>query len=313
MGKHQTDQTATQSGLPPRLDSLEPVDEYTTALDRLASIQGLEGPGINPVCRTRLLTHGEQTQKAIVLVHGLSNCPAQYTRLGPLFYERGYNVLIPRMPHHGLTDRLTDELGLLTEHELREFSDHMVDIAGGLGRQVTVAGLSAGGVVAAWCAQSRREVAKAVLISPALGLFRLGPAVNRLLMKVFNHLPNLSVRPPHHRQLKGDGPSHQYLRHSSRGIGAVLRLSAAVFRAAGSTNPAAGQILVITNANDFVVDNNVTRRLVKLWQARIPENIKTHEFPARLKLAHDLIDPENPDQQTDLVYPEFLDLIDGPV
>ena len=45
-----------------------------------------------------------------------------------------------------------------------------VDIAAGLGDQVTIAGLSAGGVVAAWAAQHRRDVHRAVLIAPSLGV-----------------------------------------------------------------------------------------------------------------------------------------------
>ena len=52
--------------------------------------------------------------------------------------------------------------------DLRDFADRMVDVAAGLGEQVIMVGLSAGGIVTAWAAQHRPEIDKAVTISPSL-------------------------------------------------------------------------------------------------------------------------------------------------
>ena len=147
-----------------------PARDYGEAFSRFQKIQGAEGPKLNPVCLSILLTHGKRTKRAVVFFHGLTNCPEQFRELGRTFYELGYNVLIPRLPRHGVADRKVDNLTPLKAEELRDCADTGVDIACGLGEKVYVAGLSAGGTMAAWVAQNRSEVARVLLIAPALGL-----------------------------------------------------------------------------------------------------------------------------------------------
>jgi esterase/lipase len=67
----------------------------------------------------------------------------------------GYNVLIPRLPRHGLADRKVENLSPLKAEELRDCADASVDIACGLAQKVYVARLSAGGTLSAWIAQNR--------------------------------------------------------------------------------------------------------------------------------------------------------------
>jgi hypothetical protein len=81
-----------------------PARDYGEAVSRFQKIQGAEGRELNPVCLSILLTHGKRTKRAVVLFHGLTNCPEQFRELGRTFYELGYNVLIPRLPRHGLAD-----------------------------------------------------------------------------------------------------------------------------------------------------------------------------------------------------------------
>jgi carboxylesterase len=52
----------------------------------------------------------------------------------------------------------------------------------------------------------------------------------------------------------------------------------------------------------------MTSEVVKRWQKN-GANIETYEFPSSLGLAHDLIDPEQPNQPIDIVYPKLIDLI----
>ena len=78
--------------------------------------------------------------------------------------------LTGRLPRHGLADRRVENLTPLKAEELRDCADTGVDIGCGLGEKVYVAGLSAGGTMAAWVAQNRGEVARMLLIAPALGL-----------------------------------------------------------------------------------------------------------------------------------------------
>src|SRR6185503_9544167 len=114
-------------------------------------------------------THGQKVERAILLLHGYTNCPQQFLELGQRFYDLGYNVLIAPLPHHGLANRLTDEQSQLTAKELASYADEMVDIAHGLGNEVVMMGISGGGVATAWAAQNRSDLDLAVIISPAFG------------------------------------------------------------------------------------------------------------------------------------------------
>ena len=62
---------------------------YGEALRRFQKIQDTEGPELNPVCLSILLTHGKRTKRAVVFFHGLTNCPEQFRELGRTFYELG--------------------------------------------------------------------------------------------------------------------------------------------------------------------------------------------------------------------------------
>jgi alpha-beta hydrolase superfamily lysophospholipase len=150
----------------------DPAPDYAAAVSRFRDIEKMEGSELNPVCGSILLTHGMRTERAVVFFHGLTNCPQQFRELGQIFYDMGDNVLIPRLPRHGMADRKVENLTPLKAEELRDCADSSVDIACGLGRQVYIVGLSAGGTLTAWIAQNRSEVTRAVLIAPALGLTR---------------------------------------------------------------------------------------------------------------------------------------------
>jgi len=47
---------------------------------------------------------------AFVLLHGITNCPLQFLALAESLRAGGDNVLVPRVDHHGLTDRMTTDL-----------------------------------------------------------------------------------------------------------------------------------------------------------------------------------------------------------
>ena len=150
----------------------DPAPDYAEAVSRFEGLQKTEGPELNPVCRSILLTHGFRTERAVVFFHGYTNCPEQFRKLGQIFYDTGDNVLIPRLPRHGVADRKVENLSPIRAEELRDCADVSVDIACGLGKKVYVAGLSAGGTLSAWIAQNRPEVTRTVLIAPALGFSR---------------------------------------------------------------------------------------------------------------------------------------------
>ena len=68
-------------------------------------------------------------------------------------------------------------------------------------------------------------------------------------------------------------------------------------------------MVVITNAYDDAVNNEMTARVVKDWRRETESKVRTFEFPASQRLLHDFIDPGMPKQQTQTLYPALLDLI----
>jgi carboxylesterase len=284
----------------------DPARDYAEALDRLEQLAALDDDRISPVCRTRGLLHGRPTEQAVILVHGLTNCPQQWAPFADLLHTRGCNVLLPRMPRHGLADRMTTEPSRLRAEELRDYADRIVDVAAGLGRRVTIVGLSAGGIVGAWAAQYRPEVERAILISPSVGFGRYGGWLQHLFMHVLLALPDVET---HHFSRSGRAMPYAYAGWSSKALGEVLRLALATVRAAVEARPACQHLVVITNANDVAVSNQLTRQLVSLWQARGLRRVEFYEFDRDERLEHDLIDPNNPHQRVGLVYPILLDLI----
>ena len=286
-----------------------PASDYEEAMERLVQIQAEEeaNPKLNPICRTALLTHGRKMDRAIVLMHGMTNCPRQYADLAPLLYERGYNILIPLMPHSGLADRNTDELKRLKAEELRDCCNTMVDIARGLGTHVTYAGLSVGGSMATWVAQNRSDVNRVVIIAPSFTLSRkMGIVLSRFMMHLLSWFPNLMTQ----RVLPiKDGPFYNYYGFATRALGQMMRLGFSVFDAAKNSAPAAPSIMLVTNTADPAVNNKMARRLAERWRAYGAARVETYEFDARYKLIHDIIDPLQQEQQTELVYPILLQLI----
>ncbi len=284
-----------------------PAQSYEEAVQRIQALQANNESKMNPECITQFMTHGQKTNKVIIFAHGYTSCPAQFKELGQRFYDLGYNVLIAPLPHHGLADRMTDEQGQLKAEELAAYADQIVDIADGLGEQITMVGFSAGGVTTAWAAQNRKDVDLAVVISPAFGFQAIPTALTAPTMNMVSILPDTFVW--WDETLKTDSlPFHAYPRYSKHALAQIMRLGFAVQSKAKQQSPAAAKILVITNANDTSVNNILTARVVSSW-TQDGTNIKTYEFPASLGLEHDMIDPSQPNQPINIIYPKLIELI----
>ncbi len=285
---------------------------YQRARAKLATMQAMESNDLNALCHTRLLTHGERAERVVVLVHGLTNCPAQFVQFAPLLFEQGYDVLIPRLPRHGLADPLTDALSQLSWRDLVAFGDQTVDIASGLGREVTYMGLSAGAIVAADVAQRRPEVHRAVVIAPFLGILPnlavINTPANALVSWLLQTMPNINTQ--YRFPFKG-APGHSYLGYSSRALGEVLHLGARVMRQASAQRAAANEILLVTNDDDHAINNKLVQALAQRWQ-RHGSATQTYTFARDLHLFHDLMDPDQRLQHVDIVYPILLDLLARP-
>jgi len=282
---------------------------YEAALTQLARIEQGEGaPRFNAACRGFALTHGARTPRCTLLIHGYTNCPRQFSAFAPLLHARGHNVYVPRLPHHGLADRMSPEQASLTGRELLAALDDALRVAHGLGERVGVLGLSAGGSLAAYAAQHRRDVAQAVVIAPVLGTRSIAERATLPLALLAAVLPNqFRWWDPVRKDARGS-PPYCYPRFSTHALGAILRLSRAVLRDARRAPPAVADIVVVTNGADESVTLPPIERLAARWAAR-GGNVRRHHFPAELGLLHDLIDPTQVRQQVGLVYPTLLELL----
>jgi pimeloyl-ACP methyl ester carboxylesterase len=285
-------------------------DGYQRGLEIIAGIQALDGPNVNPVCRTRLYTHGRRTERALVLLHGFTNCPAQFDELGRRFYESGWNVVIPRYPRHGYIDRLNTAIAELREEQLLAVANRAAEAGAGLGERLTVAGLSLGGILTGYLAQTRDQVERAILIAPMFGLKPIpGPAL-AALARTAHVVPNFYIWWDAKARDR-IGPPHGYPRFPTRAYAALFSTGSTVTAAARRSRPKAGSIAVITNAAEPRLDNRFTHRLVETWR-RHGATVETFEFPASEGLPHDLIDPvANPPSVLERSYPVVTRFIEG--
>lgn len=292
----------------------KPAAGHEEAVARIEEIQTAEEASgeINPVCTSTVMTHGEKTEGVIIFYHGFTSCPEQFRELGQQMFEEGYNVFIPRMPHHGKLDRSQEALQPTSAEELAEFASETIGIAQGLGDEVIVSGLSGGGTIASWIAQVHEDVDQAVIVAPFLGIGFIPTALNRIVARVIDDIPNIPMW--WDPTTKADNPNtapYSYPGYPLHALAEYLRLGFAAQDLARNEKPAAEAIMVINNEHDKSVSNGVTDQLVALWKEHGEEYLRTYEFAAALGLPHDVITPTREDGDPAVVYPVIVDSIEN--
>jgi len=294
------------------VSKVNPSWSYQESVRRINDLRRFDGDDVSPDGRVIFLARGEKTHSAIVFFHGNTNSPRQFEALGKIFYEKGYNVLIPRVPHHGFRDRMTKDLARLTARELAQLSDASVDIARGLGQKITVVGFSMGANMAGWVAQNRSDVDKAVIIAPFWGWKGLPTWFFKPLINLLCLLPNMFVWWDRKGKTALTGPTSSYFGFATRGVGQIMRLGWSVMTAARRVAPKARAIVVITSALDDTVNEKNLDRVVCEWQRHSGIKVTRFKFDRSLDVFHDLIDPEQPYEKTAVVYPRLIELIENP-
>jgi carboxylesterase len=263
---------------------------------------------INPLCRTRLWSHGEQTPTAFVLLHGFTNCPAQFVQFGEALYQQGHNVLAPRLAHHGYTNRIAPDFARLTVEEMVALVSESCDALHGLGQRRVLIGFSLGGAMATWAAQQRADLDHVVIIAPPIALLGVPMRLRRLYATLLGLLPNRFVWWDGELREQRAGPPHAYPHYSTRAAGQMLRLGALLDAQTRGSLYAADKITVITNPCDDTVENAGIAQVVAHWR-RQGGPVHTYAFPAAWNLPHDLFDPAQPLQQTARAYPQLFEWI----
>jgi carboxylesterase len=292
----------------PEPDPAATYEEAIARLDAIAEGQAAD-PDLNPVCYTRALTHGQKTEHVIVLFHGFTSCPEQMAVLAEQFFDRGYSVLIPLQPHHGELARDANSTNKISSEQLAEFAMQSVDIARGLGEQVTVAGISGGGTLSVWLAQERNDIQTAMPIAPFLGIHFVPTPLNRPVAHLLDDIPNIwQWWDPVRKENNPYTGEYQYPRYGTHGLAEYLRLGYAAERDA-KADPPAGKIIMVSNASDLSVSNGIIDQFIDLWEANNQASVESFRFDKSLNLPHDLITPERYAGNLTIVYPELLELL----
>lgn len=136
-------------------------------------------------CHPRIMEH-EASDKAIVLVHGLTDSTYFMTAIADHFYHQlGYNVYLPLLHYHGLNDPQGME-GV----DLKEWKANVrfaINTAAEKASKVSIGGLSTGGTLSFYMACTRPKITGDLylfsvaldLAGPPLGL--IGEVKERLL------------------------------------------------------------------------------------------------------------------------------------
>lgn len=299
-------------GLPPRTRHLRPTPRptsaYAAAQARFEALRARDDASVLSACHSYVLDHGGPTDSVVLLLHGLTNCPLQFDAFGKRLHAAGHTVLVPRLPRNGLADRRTTALAGLRAAELAAFGDEMVDIAAGLGRRLTVFGLSAGGLVASWVAQHRPEAARVIIAAPFFGISSFALPYQAVIRNLLVRMPNLMLEDS--AKELAQKPAHNYVRKSSRSLGELMLLGECVLREARRAPPAAGEVVLVNNPADFVINHQLVALLAERWRAHGRARVDEHVFRVEDQLGHDIIDPLQKAAKPDLVYPVLQQLIE---
>jgi len=129
-------------------------------------------PVRNEKCRSKFYFHPHPTPKVFLFLHGFTAGPYQFEPLGEAFFQKGYNVLVPLLPGHGVAGNWNRDNPppLPTNRELyQRFAQQWLKQAASLGEKLILGGYSSGGTIAAWLALEQREqIEKTLLFAPYL-------------------------------------------------------------------------------------------------------------------------------------------------
>ncbi len=252
-----------------------------------------DGPDINPMCTSIVIDSGRKEARSVVLLHGFTSCPAQWATVAKAYAAQGYNVVVPRLPGHGYSDRLTNAPSDVSPQQLADTTDEAIDLAAALGDRVSVVGLSAGGSLAAWAAAHRNDVAEADVIAPlmlpkVLPEFGVAP-----VSRITRYIPDFYLWWDGAQKEKLATPPYAYPRYSLRALGAFLALGRNAQRDVTRTTPLQ-RLLVITNENDGAVSNTPLNGFEDAMRP-VTKQIDVYEFPSSEQIKHDIItiDGEN--------------------
>lgn len=295
--------------LPPLTATPHPARSYVEAMEKFSTIQIEEAKlPLFDGGRSILLTHGHPTEHVFVLLHGFTNAPRQFREMGERLLALGANVIIPRLAYHGFADRLTEAHAALTAEDMIRHAETGVDIARGLGRRVTVVGLSLSGASTAWIIQRRGDIETACLLAPFLGLPGIPDSFTAAATRILLRLPNKVLWWDPRTRENIAGPPTNYPRYATHPLAEILRIGLEAEEWKGPVQ--VKRLVLVLSESDIAINNARAQRLVNQWCANSPQtDCSIHVFPASDRVIHDFIDPLQPRAQIEKVYPQLFEWI----
>lgn len=298
-------------GLRERPSPTTPAQTHEQAVAAFAAVRLAEADTVlHERCPSQLLSHGHKTEVAVIFFHGLTSCPAQGEEFGRSVFDLGYNVYLPRMFGHGEADPDTLALADLTAEHLVDLANSATDLAQGLGDDVIVVGLSAGGTIAVWLAQHRSDIDHAIPVSPFLGPHVVPPWATRSATNLVLGSPNMMFWINPLAPVTAPDTEYAFPRPSTHTLAQVMRLGQAVMTDAAKDPPAVRNISLLLNEADVAVNNRLTEQLVDLWRGH-DHLVVVRALAFSNHLPHDLINPREIFGDTDLVYSMLAGMIRG--
>ena len=286
-----------------------PAKSYAGALAQFEALQKSEAElPLGAAGKSRIFVHGAKTQRVFVLLHGLTNAPEQFVPMAKILFDEGANVVIPRARYAGFADLLNDGQGLQSGQDLLDQAAVGLDIAAGLGERVTLVGLSGSAVAAAWMGQHRDGIDSLVLLAPFFTMQGKMTFVVDVQTAALSVLPNFYIWWNPELRERNPGPPQAYPRFGTRTMAGTLQLSRSVRANADSAPLRVRNLDIVVSGSDRAVENSLARRLAGDWLCETLESVTFFEFPEADGVPHDMIDPLQPEAQTEVSYAKILSL-----
>jgi alpha-beta hydrolase superfamily lysophospholipase len=281
---------------PPKTGAADPTSDPADARERWARVRARDGADIKPECHGELFEPTSGTPLAtIVIFHGFTNCPAQFSPVAAELAARGYAVYVPRAPYHGTTDERGLPLGDLTAEKLIAHVHESVDIAAGLGRPVWALGLSTGGVLAAWAGATRHEVKSVFAIAPAAAPYKVGMPIVRIGVAL-RHAYRFGAYMWWDSKLKtqlSDSGGSAYPGFPARAIVPYWHLAQTLIDKRVVPNHLLDRTVVLLNPEDDAIDAQTARELVARTFTGFSSYVAEFDLPPGLGWGHDFVDQNN--------------------
>jgi carboxylesterase len=271
----------------------DPAHSVDDAWQRVEAIRTAEEGSIHSAGHTTLLAPIDPLPETptVVLMHGLTMTPDQFGWVGGVLRDAGYRVLLPCMPDHGRTDGSSEALADVRAEDLTDWADSVIDIAHGFGGPVWVLGLSAGGLMASWCARVRPEVRRVAAIAPFAAPHGFRWSVVRMAARLEGRLPKTMHYWDPVRQEEAELSPYGYPGFPLRGASAYMRVSEALRDRRLPQQPNLESAVLVLNDGDDQVSDPRARELFRASFYEVAEHYEEITLPESLGWSHDFIDP----------------------